>query len=153
VDAAVVTVAGNLNYGRTCPPYIIEPIVPTPLALFGVPFGLTTTVEVALLSADSREALGETHGRFSPYSRKHVDDHITERLDEILETANMSHPCGDPVPPPFTKRFAMTSVDGGCTSRELRIHVGKFPQILRRFPHLEAGVLCPLRPSPQPPRT
>jgi hypothetical protein len=23
-------------------PYIIEPIVPTPLALFGVPFGLTT---------------------------------------------------------------------------------------------------------------
>jgi fructose-1-phosphate kinase PfkB-like protein len=44
-------------------------------------------VEVVLLSADSREALMETHGRFFDASRKHVDDNITERLDELLEAS------------------------------------------------------------------
>jgi hypothetical protein len=44
-------------------------------------------VEVVLLSADSLEALMETHGRFFDASRKHVDDYITERLDELLEAS------------------------------------------------------------------
>jgi hypothetical protein len=45
-------------------------------------------IEVVLLSADSREALMETHGRFFDASRKHVDDYITERLDDLLEASN-----------------------------------------------------------------
>jgi hypothetical protein len=44
-------------------------------------------VEVVLLSGDSLEALMETHGRFFADSRKHVDDYITERLDELLEAS------------------------------------------------------------------
>src|SRR5947209_2465638 len=41
--------------------------------------------EVVLLSADSRESLMATHGRFFEQSRRHVDDYITERLDELLD--------------------------------------------------------------------
>jgi hypothetical protein len=41
-------------------------------------------VEVVLLSADSPESLMATHGRFFERSRRHVDDYITERLDELL---------------------------------------------------------------------
>jgi len=41
-------------------------------------------VEVVLLSADSVESLMATHGRFFVQSRRHVDDYITERLDELL---------------------------------------------------------------------
>ncbi len=41
-------------------------------------------VEVVLLSADSHESLMATHGRFFTESRRHVDDYITERLDELL---------------------------------------------------------------------
>lgn len=41
-------------------------------------------VEVVLLSADSVESLMATHGRFFEKSRRHVDDYITERLDELL---------------------------------------------------------------------
>jgi hypothetical protein len=41
-------------------------------------------VEVVLLSADSIESVMSTHGRFFVQSRKHVDDWITERLDELL---------------------------------------------------------------------
>lgn len=41
-------------------------------------------IEVVLLSADSREALMATHGRFFEESRRHVDDYITEVLDELL---------------------------------------------------------------------
>jgi hypothetical protein len=44
-------------------------------------------VEVVLLSADSRESLMATHGRFFDESRRHVDDYITERLDELLDDA------------------------------------------------------------------
>ena len=44
-------------------------------------------VEVVLLSADSLEALMQTHGRFFADSRNHVDDYISERLDELLEAA------------------------------------------------------------------
>jgi hypothetical protein len=44
-------------------------------------------VEVVLLSGDSLEALMETHGRFFSASRKHVDDYITERLDELIEAS------------------------------------------------------------------
>lgn len=42
-------------------------------------------VEVVLLSADSPESLMATHGRFFAESRRHVDDYITERLDELLD--------------------------------------------------------------------
>lgn len=42
-------------------------------------------VEVVLLSADSHESLMATHGRFFEQSRQHVDDYITERLDELLD--------------------------------------------------------------------
>lgn len=42
-------------------------------------------VEVVLLSADSVESLMDTHGRFFEQSRRHVDDYITERLDELLD--------------------------------------------------------------------
>lgn len=42
-------------------------------------------VEVVLLSADSLESLMATHGRFFEQSRRHVDDYITERLDELLD--------------------------------------------------------------------
>jgi hypothetical protein len=42
-------------------------------------------VEVVLLSADSHESLMATHGRFFEPSRQHVDDYITERLDELLD--------------------------------------------------------------------
>lgn len=45
------------------------------------------TVEVVLLSGDSLEAVMGTHGRFFDASRKHVDDYITERLDELLEAS------------------------------------------------------------------
>lgn len=44
-------------------------------------------VEVVLLSADSQESLMATHGRFFEQSRRHVDDYITERLDELLGDA------------------------------------------------------------------
>lgn len=44
-------------------------------------------VEVVLLSADSPESLMATHGRFFDESRRHVDDYITERLDELLDDA------------------------------------------------------------------
>jgi hypothetical protein len=44
-------------------------------------------VEVVLLSADSPEALMATHGRFFEQSRRHVDDYITDRLDELLDEA------------------------------------------------------------------
>lgn len=44
-------------------------------------------VEVVLLSADSVESLMATHGRFFGQSRRHVDDYITERLDELLGEA------------------------------------------------------------------
>jgi hypothetical protein len=44
-------------------------------------------VEVVLLSADSFESLLATHGRFFGQSRRHVDDYITERLDELLGEA------------------------------------------------------------------
>lgn len=44
-------------------------------------------VEVVLLSADSHESLMATHGRFFTQSRRHVDDYITERLDELLGEA------------------------------------------------------------------
>lgn len=44
-------------------------------------------VEVVLLSADSLESLMGTHGRFFDESRQHVDDYITERLDELLDEA------------------------------------------------------------------
>lgn len=37
-----------------------------------------------LLSADSVESLMATHGRFFEQSRQHVDDYITERLDDLL---------------------------------------------------------------------
>lgn len=42
-------------------------------------------VEVVLLSADSLESLMATHGRFFEQSRQHVDDYITERLDDLLD--------------------------------------------------------------------
>ncbi|MGP0053910.1 MAG: hypothetical protein ACLPZR_34435, partial [Solirubrobacteraceae bacterium] len=41
-------------------------------------------VEVVLLSADSVDSLMATHRRFFEQSRRHVDDYITERLDELL---------------------------------------------------------------------
>ena len=41
-------------------------------------------LEVVLLSADSHESLMATHGRFFAESRRHVDDYITQRLDELL---------------------------------------------------------------------
>jgi hypothetical protein len=41
-------------------------------------------VEVVLLSADSMDTLMATHGRFFQQSRRHVDDYITERLDDLL---------------------------------------------------------------------
>lgn len=44
-----------------------------------------SAVEVVLLSADSMESLMATHGRFFEQSRQHVDDYITERLDELLD--------------------------------------------------------------------
>lgn len=44
-------------------------------------------VEVVLLSADSTDSLMATHGRFFAQSRRHVDDYITERLDELLGDA------------------------------------------------------------------
>jgi hypothetical protein len=44
-------------------------------------------VEVVLLSADSVESLMATHGRFFEQSRQHVDDYITERLDDLLDEA------------------------------------------------------------------
>jgi hypothetical protein len=44
-------------------------------------------VEVVLLSADSRESLMATHGRFFEQSRRHVDDYITDRLDELIGEA------------------------------------------------------------------
>jgi|GEM_PF-5726861 len=44
-----------------------------------------SAVEVVLLSADSIESLMATHGRFFEQSRRHVDDYITERLDELLD--------------------------------------------------------------------
>jgi len=40
--------------------------------------------EVVLLGADSHESLMATHGRFFTQSRRHVDDYITDRLDELL---------------------------------------------------------------------
>jgi hypothetical protein len=44
-------------------------------------------VEVVLLSADSPESLMATHGRFFEESRRHVDDYITERIDDLLGEA------------------------------------------------------------------
>jgi redox-sensitive bicupin YhaK (pirin superfamily) len=44
-------------------------------------------VEVLLLSADSLDSLMATHGRFFEQSRRHVDDYITARLDELLDEA------------------------------------------------------------------
>jgi hypothetical protein len=51
-------------------------------------YGDDDGVEVVLLSGDSLEALMKTHGRFFADSRKHVDDYITERLDDLLEAAS-----------------------------------------------------------------